>query len=672
MRGINRNPKGVLWMLGLILLASVSNIGIYSQKSNQQGAKKTQSDPFGRPAPTRPIKPEIPSENRYQPNKVFLEKADSLYARDNEYTFQGPQAEKKQMLKGNVVFRQGGMWMYCDSAYYFPEDNSLDAFGNVKMEQGDTLFVYAQTLYYDGNRKFARLRRGPGRDVKLVNRNVTLTTDSLDYDMNMKRGWYDRNGTITDDLNTLTSVRGEYSPETKIADFSENVVLINRKDGYKLLTEHLIYNTRTHIASIDSPTTIYGENDTIYTTRGEYNTENDRAVLESRSTIIHKDSSNNVTTLEGDSIIYDKVARISRAYMFRAPWKEGKPMVLTDTAHNATLIGGFGYYNGATREAFATENPLLMEYSRPDTLFLRADTIFTFIDTRLEFPPLPEDRRNEMIGRALEEQLQAARQAVDEQNAANAEAGIDEIVELPDSLPPLDMAVVLRRDSSEMVPCDYHVARAYNRARFFKKDIQGVADSIYINQADSILHMYRKPVVWSGERQIYGNLIDVHFNDSTADWAALPDYGVAAEALEDDYYNQLAAKKMFAVFENNDLKRLDAEGNVEVIILPQENDSTYNKLVNAESQFLQADLSNRTLDKLKMWPDVSGTVTPLFEIKQQQKHLSGFRWYEAIRPRREWYGGSLRWADDLGDIPDALEQYFNSASETISTKKRID
>ncbi len=64
-----------------------------------------------------------------------------------------------------------------------------------------------------------------------------------------------------------------------------------------------------------------------------------------------------------------------------------------------------------------------------------------------------------------------------------------------------------------------------------------------------------------------------------------------------------------------------------------------------------------------MWPEVSGTVTPIFLVKNQQKYLQKFRWWESLRPEREWYGDRLRWADNLGEIPDALEQYFLAPSD---------
>lgn len=680
----------------------------------QSARNKPKTETYTRPKPREPIKPQIPDVNRFQDDKVFLEHADSLFRPANEY-------EEFQIVKGTVKFRQGGMWMFCDSAYYYPEKNSMDAFGHVEMRQGDTLFVYADKLYYDGLEKHATLVRGPSRDkVELKNRTVNLKTDSLDYDVMNERGWYTTGGVLQDDVNTLTSIYGEYSPNTKQAKFRDDVKLVNNKDGYKLRTSELDYNTETHIADINTHTVIEGANDTIVTTKGWYDTRTDHAQLTSRSTITHRDSANNVTWLEGDSIIYDKLTRLSRAYMFRDKSKHQQPMVLTDTARKVQLIGGYGEYNDSTRTAMATEYPLLIEYSRPDSLFLRADTILSYIvqemvwpdslDNMLsaatrarlarfeslqqiadsmpvvlsllpykfqlpgwgEKPKLPEEseeqapvsERSERSEPSEPSEVSEPSDSVDFSNHSNSTDTLDSLAAV-DTVPPAPPGPKLDKlghDSAFMIPKDFHVAKAIGKARFFNKDAQGVADTMIYVQHDSMMYMLRKPLVWSGERQVMGNRIDLHLNDSTVDWAYLPESGILGEHVDEDFYQQLSGTKMKAFIDNEMIKRLEVEGNVQTIVLPQESDSNVNKLVNAESSYLTIDFVDGKLDHLKMWPEVSGTVTPIGQVKQSQKFLQGFRWLDMLRPQRGWYGDRVRWIDELGEVPEALEQWFREAS----------
>lgn len=687
-----RSRRALVWILAMVFMAFLGTLwqSAYAQKQHRK-EKQKQEETYTRPKPTEVAKPEIPGANRYQEDKVFLENAAELYRPENVF-------EEVQVVKGDVKFRHGSYWMFCDSAFYYPTRNSLDAFGHVELRQGDTLHVYSDKLYYDGFEKHATLVRGATRDkVTLKDPKVTLTTDSLDYDLNADRGWYTTGGRLEDDVNTLTSVYGEYSPASKQAVFTDDVLLVNRKDGYRLITENLNYNTGTHIADIDRATRIEGANDTIITTQGTYNTLTDHAELTARSTIFHRDSAMNVTTLEGDSIIYDKGTRTSRAYMFRDLSKTRRPMVLNDTARKVTLIGGYGEYNDSTRTAMSTEYPLLIEYSRPDSLFLRADTILTYVITGQVWPDslklaIPKEIRERLkayatladLGRDLPGGLRlipagfpmpgygivkAPEKPAENAAEITAEITADFPKDQPMPQPSDSTAAPARipapridkfgRDSAYMVPKDFHVARAIKQARFFNKDIQGIADTLIFHEQDSILYMLHKPAVWSGERQVYGNRIDVHFNDSTPDWAHLPEGGVVAEHLDEDFYNQLSGTDLKAFFHGNDVRRIEVSGNVQAIFLPQEKDSSYNKLVNAESSYLTADLANKKMEKLKMWPEVTGTVTPIFDVKKSQQYLQGFRWLESLRPKRRWYGDRVTWEDELGDVPDELVQYFN-------------
>ena len=162
--------------------------------------------------------PEKKLPKQDDPDKVYLVNSDEL-------TFDKEQSADYRVLRGNVVFRKDSMYMYCDSAYFYEKDNSLDAFSNVRMEQGDTLFIYGDVLYYRGDEQIARLRN----NVRMENRDVTLFTDSLNYEMIPNIGYYFDGGKLVDSQNELTSVYGQYSPDTKQSVFNFDVQLVNEK-----------------------------------------------------------------------------------------------------------------------------------------------------------------------------------------------------------------------------------------------------------------------------------------------------------------------------------------------------------------------------------------------------------------------------------------------------------
>lgn len=116
-------------------------------------------------------KPKTHQKASQQRTMIYLENAET-------FSFDEDVNAEAQLLKGNVRFRHDDVFLYCDSAYFFDKKNSFNAYYHVKIVQGDTLFIYGDVLYYDGDTKMARLRH----NVRMTDRTVTLVTDSLNYD----------------------------------------------------------------------------------------------------------------------------------------------------------------------------------------------------------------------------------------------------------------------------------------------------------------------------------------------------------------------------------------------------------------------------------------------------------------------------------------------------------
>ena len=121
-------------------------------------------------------------------------------------------------------------------------------------------------------------------------------------------------------------------------------------------------------------------------------------------------------------------------------------------------------------------------------------------------------------------------------------------------------------------------------------------------------------------------------NDSTIERAILPDQAFAAQRIEGPHFQQVSGKEMIADFVGGELRRLDINGNVEIIMYPEENDSTINKIVNAQSSFLTAFFKGRATESVKMWPETTGTPTPLFIARKSLYYLPKFKWFEERRP----------------------------------------
>lgn len=260
------------------------------------------------------------------------------------------------VLTGDVAFRHDSMYMYCDSAYFYNRKNALQAFGNVRMEQGDTLFLYGDYLDYDGDTNIARVRN----NVRLEDKNSVLETDSLDYDRNINLGYYFGGGMLYDNESTLESNWGEYNTVTKEAVFRNEVNL--RNPQFVMYSDTLHYNTGTNLAKIVGPTRINSKENKIYSELGYYSTNNRQAILLDRSVVTN--GNRNITA---DSLFNDEPAGISEAY---------GDIELTDTVNKNLLSGEYGYFNNLHDSLYITGKALAVDYSQGDSLYMHADTIW--------------------------------------------------------------------------------------------------------------------------------------------------------------------------------------------------------------------------------------------------------------------------------------------------------
>ncbi len=467
--------------------------------------------------------------------RVYLEYADVI-------SFNKELNPDAQLLNGDVCFRHDSSYMYCDSAYFYELTNTLEAYSNVRMEQGDTLFVYGNYLHYDGNTQLARLRD----NVRMENGEVTLFTDSLNYDRAKDIGYYFDGGLIVDAENELSSYYGQYSPATKLAIFNDSVLLNN--PDFTLYSDTLHYQTDSKIATILGPSVIVSDSGTVYTSRGWYNTVDQTSLLLDRSNIV---SGNRFMT--GDSIHYNRADGFAEAF---------GNMLLQDTAQHIILEGQYGFFNELTEYAFATDSARFLEYSQGDTLYMHADTL-------------------------------------------------------------------------EMMTVDsvYREVKAYYGVRFYRMDLQGVCDSMQFNTRDSVLYMYNDPILWNEEYQIYGDTILIFMNDSTLDFAHVKQFAFAVQEVDSTHYNQLKGNDLKAFFTGKTVSRIDVEGNAESIFYPIEDDGSMVGLNATKSGFLSIWIQDNKLDRLKIWPSPQGTMTPLPDLKSEQKTLQDFFWFDYIRPK---------------------------------------
>lgn len=264
--------------------------------------------------------------------------------------------EQMQVLTGNVFLIHKDLKMYCDKAYKYNKTNIIEASGHIHIIQNDTLHMRGEELTYDGNSRFAIVRK----NVILNDKKMTLTTKLLNYDANKNIGYYNNFGTVKDSTNVLTSNIGQYYANKNLICFQDSVVAVN--PDYRLTSDTLKYTTDTKIVHITGPTNIVGKKDTLYTEFGWYNTINKQVEL----------SKNNRAQREsyfcyGDKIFLDNIKNT-------AVIKHNG--ILKDTINKliikANLIKAYKDKN----YAFATDMAQLIQVDKQkDSLFLHADTL---------------------------------------------------------------------------------------------------------------------------------------------------------------------------------------------------------------------------------------------------------------------------------------------------------
>lgn len=199
----------------------------------------------------------------YSQTKVELKQADQLEGaiRNNQ---------QFQKLIGNVVLIQNTTTIYCDSAYLFKGTNQVEAFGKVKITDGDSVTITAKRLEYDGNIKLAKLR---GNVVFTKLKTATLYTENLDFDRIKNQAYYFNGGKLVDSVNVLNSKKGYYDINTDMMSFKKDVDVKN--PDYTMQSDSLQYNSQTKIIYFRTATLVTNKDgDKFDYEGGEHNTTN--------------------------------------------------------------------------------------------------------------------------------------------------------------------------------------------------------------------------------------------------------------------------------------------------------------------------------------------------------------------------------------------------------------
>ena len=599
--------------------------------------------------------------------------------------FEKKDSVELQILVGNAMLRQGNTFFNGDSIIMNKQQNIIEVFGNIHINDADSVNVYAQYLIYYGNTRIAHLKK----NVKLSDGKATLTTEELEYDLNTKTGTYMNGGKIVTSTSTLTSKEGYYYADTKDAYFSKNVHLTDPE--YTMATDTLLYNANTQIATFVSPTTINDGKSIIRTSDGYYDMNKGFANFGKRPVI--EDSTQYITA---DNIQFDKTTGEGHA--------EGN-FVYIDTTQGVTLLSEKSDFNRDTKTVLATGKPVMIIKQDNDSLFITGDSLYSGIkmdtvyvkdssasagslstqtipfppqdstmlaetskDTamkRLERPPRPEVVKKKVPLLSRNKPL-PAEDAVTLPHADTSTAKPQKVTKAPMEIPiiPLTDSTLLpppvkdslHDDNSDSLAThimalpgadtikevkvrdidridSVRFFQAFHHVRIFSDSLQAVCDSMFFSGRDSIFRLYTNPIVWAKESQITGDTIYLHTKNKKPDHIEVLENAFSISRSNDSFYNQLKGNVINGFFKDGDIDHIMAKGSAESLYYLQDNDSAYTGANYAQADLINLYFKQKELDKITWLYQVKGGFYPVTQVPEERRRFRNFQWEASRRPK---------------------------------------
>lgn len=502
---------------------------------------------------------------RVNDQRIYLDHADSLYY--DEF-----RKRDTQIVKGHVKFRHQGATLLCDSAYFKQMENTFQAFGHVRMMQGDTLEIRCDTAFYDG-RADADMVHAQSNVVVIHRKTSELHTDNLILDRKFDVVYYDQGGNYADKKKgmTLSSDWGKYNLSTKEAEFFYDVTL--KTKSHVITTDTLLYYSADDRAHVKGGKTTYTggrpvwSKSRIHSIKDGYDVETTNCYFymkDDRTELFDNSKIENETRLiTGDSIFYDSSGKKSHGY--------GRVNYI-DRKNKNQLTANVVEYDELAGKGFATNNPVYIDYSQQDTLYLHADTIRVetfYLDTDSMYRKVHCYRKVRMYRKDI--------QAV------------------------CDSMVICSRDSSLTMYVD---PITWNGPR------QLLGDSIKVWMNDSTIR----------EANVMSNALSIEQMDHQEQPGKL-------------LYNQVTSRLMNAYFTDGKIRTSEAVGNVQTVYYPIDDaDSTLIGMVYLETDTMRMFLTEeRKLQKI--WASKSeGVLYPMTQIPPSKDLLPNFGWFDYIRP----------------------------------------
>ena len=476
-----------------------------------------------------------------------------------------------ETIAGDVIIKEGLTTFYCDSATINRSTNIVEAFGNIHINDNDSIHTYAQYLRYVGADRIAYLKK----NVKLTDKKGTLYTDDLDYNLSTGIATYKNGGRIVNEKTVLTSRNGVYYADTKDVYFKNDVHL--KDPDRDIWTDSLLYNIKTNIATFIAKTRIVGKDGSVINTKsGTYNLATGEALFSGRPSF--SDSSRSATA---DVMAYDKKSDVLQL--------EGNAKFV-DSINNITILGGQIFADGKVKSFLATRKPVMIIYREGDSTYMAADTLFSGL------------RKYDSLERKMVTQRDTLKTTL----------------------------VVKASDGDTSIR--YFIG--FHNVRIFNDSLQAVSDSLHYSTADSTFKLFGDPVVWNDKSQVTGDTLYVYTQNQKPRRLYVFNNGLIINRTKEGMFNQIGGRTLNGYFVDGSIDYVRVKGSpAESIFYPQDDDSAYVGMNRSSGDVIDIYFVKKELNKVKFVNDVNGVLYPIKDIPADKKELKGFKWLDNRRPK---------------------------------------
>jgi lipopolysaccharide export system protein LptA len=514
------------------------------------------------------------------------------------------------MMAGHVRLKQDSTVFEADSAVYNKSQKIVEAFGNIHINDRDSVHTYSQYLLYHVDTKVAILKK----KVKLTDNSTQLFTEELEYDMNQKIGIYRNGGRVLTKNSVLTSREATYYAELKDVYFRNNVKL--KDPAYDLQADSLLYNTNAQLATFITKTTIKDSTRKIVTSEGFYDLKNKNAVFGARPVI-----QDGAVTVIANEIETDDVTGIS---------KLRGTALFKDTAQGISILANYIESDKLKGSFFATEHPLMILRQEKDSIYITADTLLSGRVSTL----LQEQKHSDSIAAAnirLDTIATDTATVKDSLAMVRAQKSVsDSTFEITDTIRVMEIADVNSNDTTN------RYFKAFSHVRIFSDSLQAVADSLFYSGADSVFKLFKQPVVWASGSQVVGDTIYLYTKNKKPDKMLVFENGLLINESAKNLFNQVAGTTLFGYFKNGEIDYVRSRGNAESVYYVKDDAGRMFGVNKASGDIIDMRFINKELNKVTFIRDVKGTMYPVRKFPAEEQFLRGFKWQEDRRPKTKY------------------------------------